>query len=1799
MQQSMKKALSCLLVLVMVLSVLPGTVFASEAASHAELPTSMEGLSIAYPYNTENLKINETPVSRFDALTFESARNEVESAQMILTPSFKVDSFELTMSSMTNEKGNIIPAWAFEVYVQHYVTVTGAGNAPHYDKFETLDSWFLNKKYSDYLYHPRSGNSASDGTYPNALIPQDAAITNGVNTIAAGQNGGIWVNLNVQNAAPGTYTGTAKLTVNGTDLQIPVSVCIYDVELPEEVHSILSTGIWWDQLQAGEGYVTQELADSYYNYLISKRISPWDRWNYWYTTDGLVTQVVSLASNPKVPAYLLYYKNDGREVNRDSVVATLTGVINKNIELAQSGSNVDLFKKAYFYFACVDEPAGGSSAPTYAQVQAAMNVLDSVKTELAPMLDAYPDLKTSFLGIKNIVTGPDPTNAKNDLMYIDGCADYSGSSALTSTHDSVIYCPQYQYMQTAQQRAKYADDTEVWWYGCCHPVAPYPTFHYNNPLINSRALGFMMYEYGISGAVYSSVNYWGKYTDDGISLYDYWNGYSSGTPGDQMLVYPGSDFGVEGPIGSMRIENIRESSEDYEYLWLLEQFGGNISTYTTGLYEGTIVTGVYAGHTVDPDGDGNTDANTLYHTRRVALLSKLEELNVAANGATNIAPGQENFVRGTAFEAGVGTIVRFDEAAYAGVTFDYKLTGEGNIAVVLRSPLDVPYYGVYYFVASGEAQDYSGITTEKLSDGYIRVTMNAAMLDYTNSENNRNKVPATLNKLDILNWCTTGGYVDNVQLLTDASGIFNSETKAEDLIHMTVFENATYTTAAHNYVDNYVKAEGSCASLKVNTTSNVHLCWDLRKEDGGMLDLSNSSLGAYFYFADGKPYAEAQIYDTTWGSGRLAFVFEDVGDGWYYGKIKTNAGLSIEPAKAILLRLWFNKGTTVYIDGLKCEKLVDKNDMFAGGSQAGGSLWSTGTNMTFVNNCTETYGEDSLFAWKFSATAANANQWAQFIMLMTQAYNMDGYNLVFDAKVDGVASQKLSIRPRTGSDGSGDPCTNTVLNLTEGWNTYAVDFSATLKAASSAADLTAIQRLFLVFDFAATTGAERSVIIDNVRLVCKHTDTTTMTVDATCTQEGSVTVSCNTCGEVLSTETVAASGHNYQSAVTAPNPQTQGFTTHTCINCGDSYVDNYTDYVPEDTYMVLSADMDVNLSLDKDMYINLNGFNMTGTVITNGFKVYGIDTTTDGYTCENMGIFNCLNADGTPVVPEIHHKSSQTGAIKRYLTIETENGYTFHRIYLGISHMSLKPGVTGVGYKAIFGGDHMVKAQLDATEGFGYSLWLENNEAISRSKGRDGFVSGSQGTPLTLLLKNFDAANFGEARVYANVWLKLADGTQIASSDYSYTLKELVETINDTYLSFTQTQLDAVRNMIERNPIMQTWRVENLYQLEVIRGQAFTAGKDNYFGIQAGNWDTVSFEYKTEGAGEVVAILRGSAWGSTYYGEFRFTESGEKVDYPGITTEALEDGYIRATFDIAALQRTGCVDNLNLAPADIAWIDIFNWTTVNGYLDNIQVAEKPEEEVFRGKPFTAGKDTYFTVEAGNWDTVSFEYKTVAAGEMTAILRGSAWGSTYYGEFRFTESGEKVDYPGITTETLEDGYIRVIFDIAALNRTGCVDNLNLAPADIALIDIFGAWTTVNGYLDNIQVSENPEEEVIRGKTFAAGKDNYFSLAQAGAYSTLSFDYKLSGSGELAAIIRGSKWSTFYGDFRLTENGEKVDYAGITTEKLADGYIRVTFDIAALQRTACVDNRDKAPVDLSLIDIYQWTTVDGYIDNIQYS
>ena len=130
----------------------------------------------------------------------------------------------------------------------------------------------------------------------------------------------------------------------------------------------------------------------------------------------------------------------------------------------------------------------------------------------------------------------------------------------------------------------------------------------------------------------------------------------------------------------------------------------------------------------------------------------------------------------------------------------------------------------------------------------------------------------------------------------------------------------------------------------------------------------------------------------------------------------------------------------------------------------------------------------------------------------------------------------------------------------------------------------------------------------------------TVTKNATCTEKGSKTRKCQTCGHEETTE-ITATGHSYTTKVVAPTCTAQGYTLHTCSKCGNNY---------------------------KDTYTNATGHN------------FGAWTVIKNATCTEKGskTRKCQNCSHTETadIAATGHKYTE----KVISPTETENGYTLH-----------------------------------------------------------------------------------------------------------------------------------------------------------------------------------------------------------------------------------------------------------------------------------------------------------------------------------------------------------------------------------------------------------------------------------------------------------------------------------------------------------------------------------------------------------
>lgn len=583
----MKKIL-CLL-LTAVLLILPGC----GSGSTEEAVPEPEDVKLWYAYNTENFmqdrQYPELMESRDSTLRFYTLRGDVESAQLMITVEKDIAKYELDMPDLYNADGDKFSSRNFEVFTHWYIEI-------------------------DQTYNP----NAHLGYYPDPLVPFKARKRARENSIAAGQNQGLWINATIpEDAKPGFYTGVAELELDDETYEIPIELTIYDLQMPEQVHPQSSFLIWYQDISVGEGYLSLEISDSYYWFLIEKRVMPYAPKPATFNDYNAFVQWVedNIAENPDISSYGLPYEiensEQGRIVFRDGVMKLLTMLAQKNVEMRQNGKEtVNLFDRAYYYLgSIIDEPTGEARQ----RVKICDLILTECKFAVADQyLKDYPDLYNSLVGLTHIVT----TAYSEDLI---------GSDTEGGVH---TWCPLYSAWHGEDQRQQYHDRQNTtdrlmgegaWWYSAWDPKVPFPTYHMDDQILSGRLLAWMQYDYGSEGNLYWDVNLYSA---------DIWTEppfVSNGTVGDGLLIYPGAKYNLQEPISTLRLESIREGQEDFELFWMMEQQilaynrenGTNhdpkalMAHLFEGLYDGMIQV---------------RDNSDVFHGRRIQLLEKLELL---------------------------------------------------------------------------------------------------------------------------------------------------------------------------------------------------------------------------------------------------------------------------------------------------------------------------------------------------------------------------------------------------------------------------------------------------------------------------------------------------------------------------------------------------------------------------------------------------------------------------------------------------------------------------------------------------------------------------------------------------------------------------------------------------------------------------------------------------------------------------------------------------------------------------------------------------------------------------------------------------------------------------------------------------------------------------------------------------------------------------------------------------------------------------------------------------------------------
>ena len=161
----------------------------------------------------------------------------------------------------------------------------------------------------------------------------------------------------------------------------------------------------------------------------------------------------------------------------------------------------------------------------------------------------------------------------------------------------------------------------------------------------------------------------------------------------------------------------------------------------------------------------------------------------------------------------------------------------------------------------------------------------------------------------------------------------------------------------------------------------------------------------------------------------------------------------------------------------------------------------------------------------------------------------------------------------------------------------------------------------------------------------------------------------------------------------------------------------------ESDVIILQADT-ASLTIEQDTYLNLNGFDVESVTVSGG-KLYIFDGQTDDFTVAdgNYGKIASITGDFT--------------AAESYVMV-SDGGYSFHKVDLSLTDMSLRAENVGLYCKSNFAGDEVVAANVK-TFGVALSIKEAPNAENLEEKCRYSTFSGekfAQGSATSTLLKD-------------------------------------------------------------------------------------------------------------------------------------------------------------------------------------------------------------------------------------------------------------------------------------------------------------------------------------------------------------------------------------------------------------------------------------------------------------------------------
>ncbi len=365
----------------------------------------------------------------------------------------------------------------------------------------------------------------------------------------------------------GDYTATVTVRdADGKEIKTAVvHAHVWNFVLPEDTSCKTQMDLSWGNIyiahEQWEGD-DSELYKNYYDLLLANRVCAYSLpYNNAFApgdTDLYADErIVEYLNNPRVVAFNpINWKN--HKYNADTIKKVYSFLSQKQ----------EWLDKSYFYI--VDEPADKEA-------------LDRINTAGALLKENFPGYKMMAPMHLNYALNSDCS--EDYISYIqDSINVWCYKPYFYTTYEQFCYDRSLAYRMSAgieeqlgtfgeRMEKEQEEGDELWWYVTRRPENPEITLLMDTESVRHRILFWQQKLYNVDSFLYYLANDWYEIGDNnglnkkhetqvGMDAFDCY--------GNGVLVYCGQDFDIYGGVGSLRLENVRDGIEDFEYLTILE-----------------------------------------------------------------------------------------------------------------------------------------------------------------------------------------------------------------------------------------------------------------------------------------------------------------------------------------------------------------------------------------------------------------------------------------------------------------------------------------------------------------------------------------------------------------------------------------------------------------------------------------------------------------------------------------------------------------------------------------------------------------------------------------------------------------------------------------------------------------------------------------------------------------------------------------------------------------------------------------------------------------------------------------------------------------------------------------------------------------------------------------------------------------------------------------------------------------------------------------------------------------------------